>query len=286
MTKPDERWIELHASGYTLSLLSREDNERMRKWINYNEDIQNLASWFRKFYATFNQIEASKANTASIPSVVHLKLWKTTLSLPNLFMLAAQMPFSDTYGAKLKTVKTFVSDTHKTTLRLLHDERNKQLNLHVISNYVGPDDIVLLRVNTGDRLLVSEPGGSFHFPDTKTDADPDPAADISLKKIEDWTICQLYLAVGNIRLYKDSHTGEINFDTTELKRDREELNLTSTNDRFQVTFSTGFNDQAPPQKAVFISDRQSMCIDIIAGVCSIPLDKMNGSQACLYFYDS
>lgn len=287
MTKPDERRIELHASKCTLSLLSQEDDQWIRKWVEYDEDIQKLANWFKKFYATFNQIEASKEKRPDIPSAVHLTPRKTTPSLPNFFMLAAQIPATEINGTKLKTVKTFVSDTHKTILKVLLDERNQQLNLHVISNYVGRDDIVLLGVNTEDQLLVSEPGGSFHFPVIKTNSEPgsDSETDILLKKITDWTRCQLYLAVDKIRLYKDSNTEEINFDTTELRRDRQALNLTCTNDELQITFPPGFNNRATPQRAVFISGRQSKYIEMNAGVCSVLLDNMSRSQACLYFYD-
>lgn len=288
MTKPDERRIEIHASTCTLSLLPDEDDQWIRKWIDYDEDILKLASWFKKFYATFNQIQASKEKRSDIPSIVYLTPWKTNLSLPNLFMLAAQKPVKEANGAKQRTVKTFVSDTHKTILRLLHDERDQQLNLHVISNYVRRDDIVLLRVNTGDQFLVSEPGGSFHFPEPKTDSEPgtDTEIDISLKKIADWSRCQLYLAVDKIRLYKDSNTGEINFDTTELRRDRQALKLTCTNNELLITFLPGFNDKKHTHRVVFNSGRQSNDIEINAGVCSIPLDKMSGSQACLYFFDS
>jgi len=272
MTKPNEQRIELHMSNR--SLASREEDQWIRKWVTYDEDIQSLAGWFKRFYATFNQIEAGKAKVAESPAAISLKPWKSKPFLPSLFKLAAQMPVIETFQSTLKTVKTFVSDEHKTILRILQDTGNNQLRLHVISNFVGSNDIVLLHVKTEDLLIASRPGGSFFIPE----------GDLSKETIDNWSACDLYLSLASIRLYKDKRTGDINYDSTEMVRERQELNLSHTHDELQVTCN--FTDRLNPQKAVLYSDQQSHRFDLKAGACSIPLDKISGSDARLYFFDS
>ncbi|NBC65889.1 MAG: hypothetical protein GVY07_09585, partial [Bacteroidetes bacterium] len=215
MNIPTEKHIEQFVQNR--SNLSEKEQEWIQHWIQKDEELRLLAEWFQVFYDTFEEIESTKERPNYLPPVIKLKpASHKSKSSRNVFVLAAQTPVTGRGKKTLKTIRTFVSEEHKTLVRILHNSAKKHSKLHVISEFLQDDDIVL--IDAGDqnnKTLVSDPGGTFVIGD---DEFPE-------NTIKNWQKCELHLPISKVRVYKNDDQDTLNFDTTEAHFEREELKL-------------------------------------------------------------
>lgn len=269
MDKPEEKQIEQHVIHP--STLQFQEKQFVKKWMENDEEIRMLTKWYEEFYKRFHQVEENKAASKLAQDIVDLKLFKKTSKITNGFVLAAHTTDIEQVP-RLKTIKTFISKKHKTLVRLLHDERDEHFKLYVISKYVNEGDIVLIKIYNIDTLLVSEPGGSFCIPN-----------DTFLKNnITDWTHCHINMPIAKIRIFRNITTSQINFDTTEIKREIHDFTFKLTKEQLQIT--SVFKNNSYPKKAVLFSNNLSRLIDMKTGMCSIALKYLLATETYVYFY--
>lgn len=272
MNIPSEKNIETYVLNR--SSLTVKEQEWIQDWIQKDEEIRLLTEWFRVFYKKMGLIESVKERPKHLPSVIKLKpaSHKSKYSR-NVFVLAAQTPVTDRGKKTLKTIRTFVSEEHKTLLRILHNNSKNHSKLHVISEFLQDDDIVLIDV--GDpkyTTLVSEPGGTFiicnqEFPEST---------------IKRWQRCELHLPISKVRVYKDEDQATLNFDTTEANFEREELNLQKSGDKLQVSFNCPI-ERTPDKMVINVGEKSSMW-PVDNGKCTIAVRELSDSVSSLFFY--
>lgn len=274
MKKPTDTHIEKFVA--CPNELSSEEKEWIQKWIDKDQEIRLLADWFKVFYQAAGSIEKSRELAGlQKPSSIELKPFKNANAFSSgVFVLAAQTPVSDKRKANLKTIRTFVSEEHKTLIRILHDSSKNRSKVHVISEYVNEYDIVLIEVFDGNNItMVSDLGGTFVIPDQK----------ISINTIKDWARCELHLPVSKVKVFRDQATGSLNFDSFETDRERYDFHLSVDDTQLNITFHE--NAKHTPKKLVLYSGNQSSFWPIEEGLCSVPTEKFTDSGSCLFFFN-
>ena len=162
LNKPTEKHIEQYVR-YP-SLLSQEEKSWIEEWIAKDRETGMLAEWFKEYYAGMDTIESAKTKPESIPPVIQLTPFENRTNISGGFILAAQTPLSRKKSFGLKTLKTFVSKEHKTLIRILHDDDERQSKFFVLSEFIGDEDIVLMDVSEEQFFFCEPPGGHVcHF---------------------------------------------------------------------------------------------------------------------------
>lgn len=274
MKKPTDTHIEKYIA-YPSELTSAE-KEWIQKWIDKDREIRLLADWFKLFYRTAGRIEKSRELAGlQKPTSIELKpLINTTTFSSGVFVLAAQTPVSEKRKANLKTIRTFVSEEHKTLIRILHDSSKNRSKVHVISDYVNEDDLVLIEVLDENKvIMVSDLGGTFVIPDQK----------ISINTIKNWARCELHLPVSKVKVFRDQATGSLNFDSFESDREMYELHVSVDGTQLSISFHE--NEKNTPKKLVLHNGNQSSFWPIEEGRCSVPTEKFSDSGSCLFFFN-
>lgn len=270
LNTPSEKHIEQYVRNS--SELSRETILWIEEWIEKDDEIRLLTEWYREFYREIASIRNQKTRPDSIPSIIHLTPFENQSKYSKGFVLAAQTPVSKKKRAGLKTLKTFVSKEHKTLIRILHDDDERQSKLFVISELVAEDDIVMMNVADQQSYFVSEPGGMFTISDLQ----------ISSEKITDWTHCKLYLPVAKIYVYKDGETGNINIDSSGLDKEHQQISLEQTEN--ELTITTEFDDLLP-KKMVVHNNNHSLFRIADEGRFTISLSDLREPKSVLFFYN-
>jgi hypothetical protein len=267
---------EKHIETYVLnrSELTEKEQQWIRDWIEKDAEVRLLTEWFEKYYSELDEITTQKDQPDDIPPVIELKPLQNKRSYSSgVFVLAAQTPVTGRRRKHLKTIRTFVSEEYKTLIRILHDSKKNLSRLHVISEFVQEHDIVLIEVNDSNQtLMVSEPGGTFVIPDQEFTKD----------SIQDWNECELHLPIMKVRVYKDSGTGVLNFDTTGTNIERDKLRIEVSENELNLEFE-GL-DEKMPDKLVIFADQKSSIWPIVNGNCSIAQDKLSATETRLFFY--
>ena len=188
-------------------------------------------------------------------------------------MLAAQTPVTERNEKNLKTIRTFVSEEHKTLIRILHNSSRDQSKLHVISEFVREDDIVLIEIQDSENsVLVSEPGGTFVI----------SYQNFSQDTIKNWESCELHLPISKIRVYKNSDRDTLNFDTSEAYFKREELGIDRAEEKLHIMFNSSEGEN--PDKMVIYNGAKSSIWPIEDGNCLIDIQDLSETVTTLYFY--
>lgn len=272
MNIPTEKHIETYILNR--SSLTVKEQEWIQDWIQKDEEVLLLTEWFRISYKKMEQIESVKERSNHLPSVITLKpdYHKSKYSR-NVFVLAAQTPVTDRGKKALKTIRTFVSEEHKTLIRILHNSSKNHSKLHVISAFLQDDDIVLIDVgDPKNTTLVSEPGGTFvifeeEFPESA---------------IKNWQKCELHQPISKIRVYKDEDQDTLNFDTTETHFERKELSLEKSGDKLMISFDCSV--EKIPDKMVIYTGEKSSIWPVENGEFSITIQNLSSPVSSLFFY--
>lgn len=272
MNVPSEKHIEQYVLNR--SELTDKEQQWIQEWIHRDEKVRRLAEWFQTFYKEVDQIKSIQERPETFSPVIELEsVDKKSNYSGGVFVLAAQTPVADRRKKSLTTIRTFISEKHKTLIRILHNSFKKQSRLHVISEFVRENDIVLIEVRDwANSILVSEPGGTFVIPDQK----------FSEEAIKSWTTCELHLPISKIRVFKDDEHGTLNFDTTEAHVEREELNINKQGDELQIRFNR--SDEIVPDKMVIYDGEKSSIWPVEDGRCSIDIQDFSGTVSTLFFY--
>lgn len=267
MEKPSEEYIENYVR-YP-SDLSTEEILWIEEWIQKDCEVRLLVDWFRKFYETVDQVERSKTSSPDKPH--HIQLKKFDEGKSDSKGIFSETPELTGEEPNLKTIRIFFSEEHKTFVRILHDKDNNRSKLHVMSEFVDSDDVVLIKIPGEDILLVSELGGTVRIPKK-----------IPLNKIKRWGNCKLYLPITKIHVYRDTRTNHINIDSLDAGRDKSRIDLKALNHEIEISIE--LPDKTSPQKMVLQSNKESNLWALENGVCLIPINDVSTSGSNLFFF--
>lgn len=267
MEKPSEEYIENYVR-YP-SDLSTKEILWIEEWIQKDCEVRLQVDWFRKFYETVDQVEQLKTSSPDKPQHIQLKKFDKEKSATG--NLSVQNTAFSGEKSGFKTIQTFISEEHKTFVRILHDKDNNRSKLHVMSEFVDSDDVVLIKISGEDILLVSELGGTVRIPKK-----------IPLNKIRRWGNCKLYLPITKIHVYRDTRTNHINIDSLDAGRDKSRIDLKALNHDIEISIE--LPDKTSPQKMVLQSNKESNLWALENGVCLIPINDVSTSGSNLFFF--
>lgn len=272
MNLPTEKHIEKYVLSRTE--LSIEEQRWIQECIEKNEGVRLLADWFKTFYGDAGNIESIEERPEYFSPVIELEpVKRNSLYSSGVFVLAAQTSVKNRTKKNLNTIRTFISEEHKTLIRILYNSLKNQSKLHVISEFVREDDIVLVELRDSENtVLVSDPGGTFVISNES----------FSQEAIKSWKICELHLPISKIKVFKNSDNTSLNFDTKEAYFERDELVLESDGKQLDITFSS--SDCDIPKKMVIYTGDSSSIWPLEGNKCSISIDDLSGSVTTLYFY--
>ena len=266
MEKPTEYQIECYAREP--ESFSRNERYQIETWIEKDEEISLLYQWYREFFRQVFFIEAEKEHHPDKPTVVLLKPCIKKNNLKNHFVLAAQTP--EETDSVLRSVKTFISEDELTLLRILHDRDKHRTHLHIISDHLDPDDIVMIESMKEKEIFISRPGGKLDVPDSE----------LSSGDITGWESCAIHLPLYKVLLYKDIRNGSL---TYSLNKKNLGIELTITDKTVQVTFSNNRN-HVTPTKIILRTENSSKFYRVQNNVCEIAIHDVDGARSQLSFY--
>ena len=270
MKNPTEKHIEIYVKDP--SRLSDEEREWIELAIKNNEDLKILADWFKKFFKVKEQVKAIKPNPFEIPSEILLCPMELEHKPRNSFVLAAQT-LSSSKTEEIKTVKTFISRQHKTLMRVLRNDKQGETEVHLLSEYVSDDDIILLYIQDEEFYLVSDEGGVIKVADDE----------IPKEKFINWRQCKVHLPAFKLFVTKQS-SNEYKIDSEQNLHDSTVLNIEKMESYFNVnlTFKESWID---PKIVVFkTKESKTMCF-LKKGKARIPVENFMGQTATIYLYN-
>lgn len=271
MDKPSEEHIETYIR-YP-SDLSTKEIIWIEEWIEKDCELRLLADWFRDYYNTVDLIEKSTNDTDEKPSYIRLKSSKEEKRFSSNFSSpTTQIQALSRKNLTLKPVRTFISDDHKTSIRVLHDKVNNQFKLYVVSEFVGEDDLVIIKIPEKKLTFVSELGGFISIPES-----------FSLNDIKGWNQCELYLPLSKVYVYCDKKTNFINIDSFDIDTDKLSIQLEVINHEAKITIDQ--LHKSPPQKMVIHREKETHLRMLEEGVCRVPIEDFSTSVSKLFFFE-
>jgi hypothetical protein len=249
--------------------LSPEDIRRIENALEENEELSLLADWFSRYYQL---VDDSVRKTTVRPPQIELTHMKMVESKQRtMFVLAAKSE-----GAKMEsieTVRTFVSDRYRTLMRVLYDKKRNLTRIHVISDHVGNQDVVLIYFPDDNLHLVSQPGGKAVVPEEQLGKD----------QVKTWSACRILLPLlrSKINRLDPEFCGYLPADsgggisTIEVVQDENE-----------VSIITGSEDGIPESGILLLySKDESTLWKISNNRATIPCDKVHNRELTFFFYN-
>ena len=241
MNKLTEKHIELYIKDS--SQFSIEERKWIERAIESNEELKVLADWFNRFYKIKEISKRIQPTIFNKPDTITLSPMKMALKPKNSFILAAQS-LSASKKEQLKTVKTFISTQHKTLMRILQNEIRNETEVHLLSDFISDDDIVLLYIKGEDSYLVSDEGGFITIPENK----------ISKEKIIDWKQCKIHLPAFKLFVSKHS-SNEFKIKSDQSLLESDELSIEMIGNQYEINFRF-IESWIDPKMIVIKSDKQ------------------------------
>ena len=138
--------------------LSETEREVIRISIEKNDHVAKLAKWFREFYKLADKRAGKAKSTRFELNPIRHKPAEDD----HRFVLAAMSPKAATDG--VDEIMTYVSEANQTVLRVLKNNRQNTINLHVISSRLDDNESAILYIKEKDRYIITKPGGKLSLP--------------------------------------------------------------------------------------------------------------------------
>jgi len=270
LNKLTEKHIELFIKDS--SQFSIEERKWIERTIKSNEELEVLTDWFKKFYEVKGYSKTVKPKIFEKPDVITLSPMKMEMRPKNSFILAAQT-LSASKKEQLTTVKTFISKQHKTLMRILQNEIRNETEVHLLSDFIAKDDIVLLYIAEEDFYLVSDEGGIIIIPGNK----------ISKEKIAGWNQCKIHLPALKLFVTKQS-SDEFKIDAEQSLLEPNSLSIEKVDGQYEVIlmFKESWID---PKMIVIRSDNVKTMWFLNNGKTQIDEKYFVESHSTIYLYN-
>jgi len=237
--------------------------------LEENEELALLADWFSRYYQL---VDDSGRISPARPPLIELVPMKVAESKQrSIFVLAAKT--ENPNAEDIETVRTFVSDRYRTLMRVLYDRKRNLTRIHVVSDHVGEQDIVLIYFPDNDLHLVSKPGGKAEV----------PVEQIGKELVETWSSCRILLPMlrSKINHLSPEFNGYFPADsgggisTIEVEQDEDEVNIMIDSE-----------DSSPgPGILLLHSKDESTLWRIRNNRATLPSDKVHDRELTLFFYN-
>lgn len=129
--------------------LSEEERFKIELLLKTDGEAIEIAKWLHDFYDEFDQLNK--------PKLITLSPQKYNPKVSGPMVLAAMS--TEAIHKGLTTKATFASEEHKTLLRVLENKQNQDFQFHVLSNYVGSEDRVLIEIEQLGLEFITDKGG-------------------------------------------------------------------------------------------------------------------------------
>ncbi len=268
MKKPSEKQIELFANNP--ESFSVEQREWIKTWLEKDEELAMLASWYREYYQQVDAIErVRKKENTTVPSVIELKAFKNGNRVKNNFVLAAQT--STASKTSFHSFRSFASGDERTLLRVMYNREKQSTRLQIISDFLDEDDIVMIENSDSKKLLISRPGGSLELPESE----------LSKEDITGWRGCNIHLPFLKILLYRDNEMGNINYSLSQ--KGSEAVDVEIDDSEIRIGFSAEMKGKIPG-KMILHTRNVSTYQPVHNSICTIPLEDVTGTLSQVAFY--
>ncbi|TVR29118.1 MAG: hypothetical protein EA390_10325 [Balneolaceae bacterium] len=246
-----------------------------RAWIENalaaSEELMLLADWFKTFYENVDSPEKEGEGYQHKPDrITMVPFISEGLHRRKRFVLAAK---TTERKDSLETVQTFQSEEFRSLLRILHREKNSEFNIHLVSEFVKNDDIILFKFMDRQGFTISKPGGKISIPEDK----------LTAEEIRGWNSCEIYLPAMTCNLNKktSSRDGFIaaikdgGMETVEVTRSGADV-LIQTDPE---------SESGLPAKMVLNTEKGSSLWKIENGRAVVPGSLFRGMDVKLFFYN-
>lgn len=269
MNKPTENHLELYIR-YPFLLLEKE-KEWIEYWIQKDTTIYSIAEFFRVFYSTFEEIQRSYNSKVNKPGIIHLKQKSLYKKKTNGFVLAAQT-ISENYSI-YDNVRTFVSDEHKTLIRVINKPEQNKLIAYVLSDFGSKKDIYLLKNGKNNHYLITEPGGKIEI-DKKNEANINPLS---------WETCELYVPIIQVIVFKDSSTSFLTYSFGYTKH-IDSITIEASENELVINIHPANNEEIVNKMTLSSSDKSEL-FHLDSPSITLPVAYFTSSESLISLYN-
>ena len=235
-----------------------------------DEELLLLADWFESFYEKLDEenISTDKSPapaTLTLTSMNDEKRYKS-----RRFILAAK---SESPQINHEHVKTFQSLEHKTLMRILKRKSDNTYYLHVISDFIEDEDVILLKMEKDATFKISKPGGKLIL-------DESELRDLDL---EESNLCELLLPLMSCKLSQESSSRD-GYVISRAGSDLNTVEISFTGNEVKIVADPD-TLSAEPHKLLISTNTGSSIWNVDRGVAILPQKEVRGKDLNLFFYN-
>ena len=252
--------------------LSKVKRREIRKQIESDSEAAIYFEWLRSYYSIYEEL--SKEDMGDSPdAIISLKpMMVDSESDGGIFVLAAQS--RSVNKSVIETLKTFASDNHNTLLRALHFKSKDEIKIHLLSNQVQKDDVLLFQIPANNLIFVSEPGGKVSV--SVNELDPE--------EVKEWESFNVHVPIctfsQNMQLNKRSYLAG----RSALTENIIPIEIEVKENTVQLTPILNHND-SESNFLVLYRENQSMLFKMIDGSATVEQELLESEGVRLFFYN-
>ena len=254
--------------------LTEEEKREIRKQIDTDTEVAASYAWFAGFYRAYDDLRENRKPGKKPDSVIKLiPLEEDPGAERNRFVLAAQS--SDSNGAAIDTVRTFASEEHRMLLRALHYKNKDEVRIHVLSEQIEKDDVILFDVPEESLLMVTSPGGKLSA-DTK---------DIQPEIVKNWKACTVHLPVCRVNGFGKKRPGSGYLAGKSVFSDEIiPIEMEVGDNKVEISPTLESSDTVCKHLVVY-KNNQSTIIKMNNGMAVLPMEVLENDEIRLFFYN-
>lgn len=252
--------------------LSKERRREVRRQIERDPETALYFEWFKSYYAIYEELSKEEKRDAAVSIISMKPMIEDSETDRGIFVLAAQSKESN--GHVIETLKTFASDENNTLLRALHFKNRDEIKIHLLSNQVQKDDVLLFQIPAKNLYFVSEPGGKLSV--SVNELDPED--------VKEWESFNVHIPVCTVSL--NSQFGKKSYlaGSSAFTEDMIPVEIVSKDNTVQLTPILNQNNPESNYLIVY-SENQSKLFKMTDGVAKVEQELLETEGVRLYFYN-
>lgn len=252
--------------------LSEEMRKEVYNQIDSDPEAAAYFEWFKDYYSIYKELSKKEVNNAS-ETVLSLKpMLDESESDPSVFVLAAQSTSGE--STSIETLKTFVSEENSTLLRALYFKNKKEIKIHLLSNKVEKDDVLLFHIPEQNYLFTSNPGG-------KVSVNVD---DLKPEDVKEWKSFNVHLPVCTVSHDSKQFNRSYLSGSSRFTQEVVPVEKETKGDIVQLTPYLNQSDSNCNYLVLF-RENKSTLIKMTDGSAKIEQELLEADGVRLYFYN-
>lgn len=271
MKKPGETHIETYVRFP--EELSVNDIEWIEKWIKSDESVRLLAMWFKSFYKLTEESLEDVTTIKKRPAAISLKPLKPIETRGRRrFVLAAQTTAAN--NRKIDTLKTFISEEDHTLIRILNNREKERTSIHIVSDLLQKDDVVIMEIPDENVHLVIQEEGRLELPAENEIGD----------QVKSWESCILMFPVCRANVSREDSVSD-GYIPVRTESGLKSLEISQQQDRVILDLS-GLEpgEKSRTHYMVIKSGSKATLWPAKNGSVTVPADQFKNRKSQLYFY--